>query len=176
MLNFLYNPETSRITALVDWSFSHVASLSDECFYSFPDLFHIVTPEDPASPMNNIRKAVLHGVDAVTRLVHPESEPKVDVHDACAVQDGATSGPGCQTAHKRLVGADTEAVGILGVCYSKTIRIYKRLWRATKLHHVRLLCRQWLCLLSRDLVIKLHEFTIYFNMHPYCYVKYFVCF
>ncbi|KAL1893610.1 hypothetical protein Sste5346_006441 [Sporothrix stenoceras] len=66
MLNFLYDPETSRITALVDWSFSHVASLSDEYFYSFPELFHIVVPEDPTSPANTIRQAILYGLDAVT--------------------------------------------------------------------------------------------------------------
>lgn len=66
MMNFLYDPETSRITALVDWSFSHVASLSDEYFYSFPELFHIVEPEDPMSPTNTIRQAILHGLDAVT--------------------------------------------------------------------------------------------------------------
>ncbi|CAK7198511.1 hypothetical protein SEUCBS139899_001172 [Sporothrix eucalyptigena] len=66
LLNFLYDPETSRITALVDWSFSHVASLSDEYFYSFSELFHIVIHEDLTSPSNTVRKALLHGLDAVT--------------------------------------------------------------------------------------------------------------
>ncbi|ERS99615.1 hypothetical protein HMPREF1624_02975 [Sporothrix schenckii ATCC 58251] len=64
--NFLYDPQTSRITALVDWSFSHVASLYDEYFYSFPELFHIVTPEDPTSPSNAIRRALLHGLVSVS--------------------------------------------------------------------------------------------------------------
>ncbi|CAK7236616.1 hypothetical protein SBRCBS47491_009699 [Sporothrix bragantina] len=64
--NLLYDPGTNRITALLDWSFSHIASLSDEYFYSFAALSHIVTHGDLPLPENTVRKALLEGLAAVS--------------------------------------------------------------------------------------------------------------
>lgn len=62
LTNLLYDPATFRVTAVLDWSFGHVASVCDEFFYSFPELGHLVMGQDSPDPEG--RKCLLGQKDA----------------------------------------------------------------------------------------------------------------
>ncbi|KAH8682091.1 hypothetical protein BX600DRAFT_505710 [Xylariales sp. PMI_506] len=62
--NILFDPETYQITALVDFSFSHVASAADEYFYSFNSIQGLLVP--PGSS-DLLRDSLLHGFKATAK-------------------------------------------------------------------------------------------------------------
>ncbi|KAK5656969.1 hypothetical protein OQA88_3492 [Cercophora sp. LCS_1] len=59
--NLLYDPLTKRITALLDFDFSHVGSQADEYFYSFALESYIVPPPICPEPEKTVRTRLLDG-------------------------------------------------------------------------------------------------------------------
>lgn len=64
MHNLLFDPETNRLTALLDYDFGHVGSQASEYLYSFPHLSYLVTPPmDHTGPpvLAEVRERLLNG-------------------------------------------------------------------------------------------------------------------
>lgn len=65
MHNLLFDPETNRLTALLDYDFGHVGAPASEYLYSFPHLSYIVTPPNIDEPgLAKVRQRLLHGFEA----------------------------------------------------------------------------------------------------------------
>lgn len=58
--NLLFDPETHRITGLLDFAFSHIASAADEYFYSFEKIQGLLFPP---GVNDTLRHNILHGFD-----------------------------------------------------------------------------------------------------------------
>lgn len=63
MHNLLFDARTNRLTALLDWDFSHVASAADEYFYSFDSIHGLVAPRINEDSRDALRQCLLHGFD-----------------------------------------------------------------------------------------------------------------
>lgn len=61
MHNILFDNNTNRITALLDWDFSHVASAADEYFYSFQSIHSLVAPTTGETSLDKLRECLLRG-------------------------------------------------------------------------------------------------------------------
>lgn len=57
--NLLFDPETLQLTALLDYDFTHIASLNDEFFYSFMDFHGIVSGPFETGELQQLRLARL---------------------------------------------------------------------------------------------------------------------
>lgn len=63
--NILFDPDTFKVTALLDFDFTHIASPSDEFFYSFPDFHGIVPGPFEREDLLQLRKAQLNSFSNV---------------------------------------------------------------------------------------------------------------
>ncbi|KAK9320838.1 kinase-like domain-containing protein [Lipomyces orientalis] len=63
--NLLIDPTTLRITGLLDFDFSHIASSADEFFYSFPLIHGILTGPFENPEQESLRLAQLNGFSGV---------------------------------------------------------------------------------------------------------------
>ena len=71
MYNVLFNPETNRLTALLDYKFSHIASRADEYFFSFPYLGAMLmwpAPRKNGEDVVTLRDYLLHGFPSESAL------------------------------------------------------------------------------------------------------------
>ena len=65
VFNMLFDPETNKLTALIDYDFSHVASQADEFFYSLDRLHGLLTPPNTGDPdIDALRQYRLEGFDS----------------------------------------------------------------------------------------------------------------
>jgi hypothetical protein len=60
----LFDPETKRLTAVLDYDFGHIASQADEYTYSFPSVHGLLIPPGTGDPdIDQLRINLLHGFD-----------------------------------------------------------------------------------------------------------------
>jgi hypothetical protein len=71
--NILFDPETLRITALLDYDFTHIASPCDEFFYSFIDFHGIVPGPFEDAEMQQLRAAQLSGFQDASYLLQADA-------------------------------------------------------------------------------------------------------
>ena len=76
--NILFDEDTNRITALLDFDFGHIGSQADEYFYSFAAINSLLVPpfEDDAE-VGALRAYLLRGFDGIARqeIANRPSEP-----------------------------------------------------------------------------------------------------
>lgn len=75
IFNMLFDVESNRLTALLDFDFSHVATPADEYFYSMGLLGHILLGPLEEGPMQQWVKCLLNGCDGNM----PTAEESADV-------------------------------------------------------------------------------------------------
>ena len=72
LANLLFDTDTYRLTAVLDFDFSHIASPADEYFYSLDGIHGLVPPPMLEDSITALRKCLLHGFDAVPADSRPE--------------------------------------------------------------------------------------------------------
>jgi hypothetical protein len=72
--NILIDPETHRITGLLDFDFSHIASQADEFFYSFMEFGGLVPGPFEGDDLERLRDYQIQGF--------PDSAPSEEVENA----------------------------------------------------------------------------------------------
>lgn len=82
MFNMLFDPSSNRVTALLDFDFSHVASPADEYFYSFKTFGALLAGPFEEGDEGLLRTCLLEGFDGKVPL---ESNGKGRVNWTVAV-------------------------------------------------------------------------------------------
>jgi hypothetical protein len=73
--NILIDPETHRITGLLDFDFSHIASQADECFYSFMDFGGLVPGPFEGGELERLRDYQIQGYPDSPSVEESENGP-----------------------------------------------------------------------------------------------------
>lgn len=107
--NLLFDPETLQLTALLDYDFTHIASLSDEFFYSFIDFHGIVPGPLETGELQQLRLAQL-GRFAPGCYQQPANAAEIDWETANLWQKALE-----KAGAKSL--ADLEGIGELAAIY-----------------------------------------------------------
>jgi aminoglycoside phosphotransferase (APT) family kinase protein len=76
--NFLIDPETIHLTALLDFDFSHIASPAEEFFYPFFLIHGILASTFEYEEHDALRIAQLHGFQAEVELPSTQGDSDID--------------------------------------------------------------------------------------------------